>query len=183
MNTHNIILLAKQDTTFAMIATALNPFAKLKEIHDIQWEDMVIKFQGEKWIEYAINMRAGILKPIESYSSDPKELSELGLIRAFNNRFNNYRMMLVSKKGESLSSYLNDISIEEFMANLNGLEGNNAARKIQELYKTGKISMDLGGTQLYRFMEDLGMAYIPKVSKLNAARKGDIPKRGNLKRN
>lgn len=183
MNTHNLISLAKQDSTFAMIATALDPFAKLKVLYDIQWEEMVIKFQGEKWVEYAINMRAGIHKPIESYSSDPKELSEMGLIRAFNNRFNNYRLMLTSKKGESLAAYLNGISIENFMAELSGLEGNDAARKIQELYKEGKISMLLGGTQLHRFMEDLGMRYIPNVSKLNSARKGDIPPKGNLKRN
>lgn len=182
MNIPLIISLAKEDSTFAIIVTASDPTAKLRDVYNHQWASLVSSFKGEKWIEYAINMRADIYKPIEAYSSDPNETQELRQIQAFNNRFNYYRLLLASKNGDSLSSYLNGISIEEFKAALSGLEGNDFARKLQMMYKEGSISQELGGTLLHRFLEGLGFAYIPNVSKLNSARKGDIPTRGNLKR-
>ena len=57
MNINNLISLAKQDSTFAVIATASDPMAKLNTVYDIQWENMVSSFKGDKWIEYALNMR------------------------------------------------------------------------------------------------------------------------------
>ena len=58
-----------------------------------------------------------------------------------------------------------------------------AAREIQILYRNQTLSDDLGGSQLYRYMEQLGLPYIPTINHLNAARRGEISKgRYNMKK-
>ncbi|MDE6340209.1 MAG: hypothetical protein K2K97_10560, partial [Muribaculaceae bacterium] len=74
------------------------------------------------------------------------------------------------------SDYLYGITIEDFRVLMKDLTGMDSAREIQRLYKEGVLADDLGGSQLHRYMERLGLPYIPTINHLNSAKRGEIPR-------
>ena len=169
---------AVSDVVFARIFTALDPEKALLKLSNYLWLKKTAKFVTTTWVYAAIDAKNGIFKDPKEYTSDPIELEEIEVVQKHFNRFNEYADLLAGTSESPFSDYLNGISIEDFRILVQDLRGNDAAREIQRLYKEGVISYDLGGSQLHRYMEQLGLKYIPTVSKLNEARRSEIPNRG-----
>ena len=169
---------AASDVVFARILTAFDPSNALGEQANSDWRHLTEKFVTLAWIAAAIDSKNGNFKDPDHYASNETERDEVIAVQNHIRKYNEYAILL-SGAGESpFSDYLNDISVEDFCELMQDLRGNDAAREIQRLYKEGFIAKDLGGSLLHRYMEQLGLRYIPTISKLNEARRDEIPKRG-----
>ena len=169
---------AASDVVFARILTAFDPSKALGEQANSDWRHLTEKFVTPAWIAAAVDSKNGVFKDPGFYTSNEIERDEVIAVQNHIRKYNEYTILL-SGAGESpFSDYLNDISVEDFCELMQDLRGNDAAREIQRLYKEGIIAKDLGGSLLHRYMEQLGLRYIPTISKLNEARRGEIPKRG-----
>lgn len=162
---------------FARILTAFDSQKALGEQANADWRQLTNKFVTSAWIAAAIDSKNGSFKNPDHYASNETERDEVIAVQNHFLKYNEYSILLAGSSEAPFSDYLNDISVEDFCNLMQDLRGNDAAREIQRLYKGGVIADDLGGSQLYRYMEQLGLKYIPTVSKLNEARRGEIPKR------
>lgn len=167
--------LARKDPLFARIITAPDPFETKKYFDKYLWIRKTNKFATVAWIKAAIDAKNGIFRDPTAYSEDEMEIEEIIEVQEHFRRFNEYTGILAGIGDDPFSNYLNGITEDEFKNLLKDLRGMDAAREIQRLYKEEIIDNDLGGSKLHRFMEQLGMPYIPTVNHLNSARRGEVP--------
>lgn len=185
MTVHNKRALerAKTDVVFARILTALDPIKAMNKQDRYEWFAITKRFVTTAWVIPAIDAREGRFNNPSCYSSDPLELDEIEKVQTHIRRFNEYADLLAGTSERPFTDYLNGITVEDFRSLLVDKRGMDAAREIQFLYKNQILSEDLGGSLLYRYMEQLGLPYIPTINHLNAARRGEISKgRYNMKR-
>ena len=178
MNTYSkrAIEKASADVVFARILTSPDPDNALRKMANCIWLKKTEKFVTSAWVMAAIDAKNGIFKDAETYSADEIELDEIKSVQSHFRKFNEYADLLSGTDGKPFSDYLYGITIEEFRELLQDKRGMDAAREIQLLYRDGTLASDLGGSQLHRYMEQLGLPYIPTVNHLNTARRGEIPK-------
>lgn len=185
MTVHNKRTLerAKTDVVFARILTALDPIKAMNKQDRYEWFAITKRFVTTAWVIPAIDAREGRFNNPSCYSSDPLELDEIEKVQTHIRRFNEYADLLAGTSERPFTDYLNGITVEDFRSLLVDKRGMDAAREIQFLYKNQILSEDLGGSLLYRYMEQLGLPYIPTINHLNAARRGEISKgRYNMKK-
>lgn len=164
------------DPYFRRIYAALEPIKAMRKLQNYIWFNMTEKFIGDAWVFAAIDAKNGIFNEPVTYSKDEIEVEEIQRVQDYFRRFNLYAELLSCSGDTPFSNYLKGISVEDFRMLLKDLRGMDAAREIQRLYKEEVIDMDLGGSKLHVFMEQLGLPYIPTVNHLNAARRGEISK-------
>ena len=167
---------ASEDVVFARILTAPEPEKALRKLSNHLWIKKTEKFITSVWVLSAIDAKNGIFKDPRDYSNDSIELEEIEAVQNHFRRFNEYADLLARNSEKPFTDYLYGISVEDFRALLQHKRGMDAAREIQSLYKEGILAEDLGGSQLHRYMEQMGLPYIPTVNHLNAARRGEITK-------
>lgn len=177
-NYKKLLEIAALDVEFARILTAPDSALALRERANTAWLQLNEGLVTSAWISAALDSKKGIFKDPSHYASNETERDEVIAVQNHFRKYNEYAIILSGTSESPFSDYLNDISVEDFCKLMQNLRGNDAAREIQRLYKEGLIEDDLGGSQLHRYMEQLGLKYIPTVSKLNEARRGEIPKRG-----
>ena len=185
MTVHNKRALerAKTDVVFARILTALDPIKAMNKQDRYEWFAITKRFVTTAWVIPAIDAREGRFNNPSCYSNDPLELDEIEKVQTHIRRFNEYADLLAGTSERPFTDYLNGITVEDFRSLLVDKRGMDAAREIQFLYKNQILSEDLGGSLLYRYMEQLGLPYIPTINHLNAARRGEISKgRYNMKK-
>ena len=178
MTVHNKRALerAKTDVVFARILTALDPIKAMNKQDRYEWFAITKRFVTTAWVIPAIDAREGRFNNPSCYSNDPLELDEIEKVQTHIRRFNEYADLLAGTSERPFTDYLNGITVEDFRSLLVDKRGMDAAREIQFLYKNQILSEDLGGSLLYRYMEQLGLLYIPTINHLNAARRGEISK-------
>ncbi|MDE6335269.1 MAG: hypothetical protein K2L34_01745 [Muribaculaceae bacterium] len=169
---------AASDVVFARILTAFDPQKALGEQANADWRHLTENFVTSAWISAAIDYKNGNFKNPDHYASNETERDEVIAVQNHFQKYSEYAILLAGVGEVPFSDYLNGISMEDFRGLMQNLRGNDAAREIQRLYKEGVIADDLGGSQLHRYMKQLGLKYIPTVSKLNEARRGEISKKG-----
>lgn len=182
MTVHNkkAIERAKQDPLFARILLASDPKRALDKQQEYMWIHLTEQLTTTAWVIPAMDIRAGKFKDPSDYSDNPNEIKEIETVQDFFRRYSEYASLLAGTGVKPFTDYLNGMSVVEFIQLLQPLTGMDAARAIQKLYKERILDDDLGGSQLHRYMEELGLPYIPTVNHLNAARRGEISKgRGN----
>lgn len=168
--------LAAEDAIFARILAAPEPNEALQKLKNYMWLKKTEKFVTYAWVLAAIDAREGLFKEVTDYSSDEIEKEEIAEVQNYFRRFNLYSDLLSGVCEKPFSDYLYDITVEDFRMLIQDKRGMDAAREIQLLYQEGVLASDLGGSQLHRYMEQLGLPYIPTVNHLNTARRGEIPK-------
>lgn len=178
MNTcaKNAIEKATSDMVFARILTAPEPGKAMRKLSNYLWIQKTAKLVSSVWVQAAIDAKNGIFKDSHHYSNERIELEEIEVVQNHFRRFNEYADLLAGISEKPFSDYLYGISVEDFRALLQHKRGMDAAREIQLLYKKGALAEDLGGSQLHRYMEQMGLPYIPTINHLNAARRGEITK-------
>ncbi len=164
-----------QDRTFARIVLAPNPESAIDKIQDDEWLLLTGSFVGVAWIMCAHDYRNGVSQPPKTYSTKTEDLAEIEAIQEHLRKYDKYRQLIVGAGKPSFCSYLHGITLEEFCDLMRPLRGMDAARKIQHLYREGIIDHGLGGTQLYTYMEELGLPHVPTINHLNEARRGETP--------
>lgn len=174
---------AKVDAVFARILTALEPIKAMNKQERYEWSGITKRFITTAWVIPALDAREGRFNTPSDYSCDPLEQGEIEKVQNHIRRFNEYADLLAGTREKPFTDYLNGITVEDFRCLLVNKRGMDAAREIQILYRNQTLSDDLGGSQLYRYMEQLGLPYIPTINHLNAARRGEISKgRYNMKK-
>lgn len=168
--------LAAEDVVFARIIAAPEPNEALQNLKNYMWLKKTEKFVTSAWVPAALDAREGIFKEPTAYSSDEIEKEEITEVQNYFRRFNLYSDLLAGVSDKPFTDYLYDITVEDFRSLLQDKRGMDAAREIQILYQDGVLASDLGGSQLHRYMEQLGLPYIPTVNHLNTARRGEIKK-------
>ncbi len=167
---------ALRDPIFARIFLAPDPKKALLNQQEYMWCHLTKRLATTVWVIPAMDAREGNFKDPSLYSTDPTEMEEIEKVQNHFRRFSEYRAMLAGIGEKPFTDYLNGLSVEGFIQLMQPLRGMDAARAIQKLYKDGILDEDLGGSQLHRFMEELGLPYIPTVNHLNAARRGEVSK-------
>lgn len=178
MTAHNKRALerAKTDVVFARIFVAADAPKALKSLEHKMWINMTEQCATDAWVIPALDARDGVFKCPTDYSDDPIEVEEIEKIQSHIRRFNEYAELLVGTREKPFTDYLDGITVEGFCSLLVDKRGMDAAREIQYLYQVHALADDLGGSQLHRYMEQLGLPYVPTVNHLNAARRGEIAK-------
>lgn len=167
---------AKTDVVFARILASPDPIKSLDMQNRDEWFITTERFVTTAWITPALDARTGIFNAPSDYSSDPTEIEEIEKAQNLIRKFSEYADLLAGTNEKPFTDYLNGITVEDFRYQMAGKKGMEVAREIQRLYQNQILSDDLGGTQLYRYMKELGFSYIPTVNHLNEARRGEIPK-------
>lgn len=175
-NNKKAIERATVDLEFARILTASDPENALRELQTSKWLRLTQEFVTSAWISSAIDAQNGIFKVPASYASNDIELREVLVVQDHFRKYNEYATLLAGASETPFSYYLNGMTVAEFRERMQSLRGNDVAREIQRLYKEHIIVDDLGGSQLHRYMEQLGLKSVPSISKLNEAKRGVIPK-------
>lgn len=174
---------AKVDAVFARILTAIEPIKAMNRQDRYEWFGITKRFITTAWVIPALDAREGRFNNPSDYSTDHLELEEIEKAQNHIRRFNEYADLLAGTSEKPFTDYLNGITVEDFRCLLVDKRGMEAAREIQLLYKTQTLSDDLGGSQLHRYMEQIGLPYIPTINHLNAARRGEISRgRYNMKK-
>lgn len=185
MTVHNKRALerAKVDAVFARILTAVEPIKEMNRQDRYEWFGITKRFITTAWVIPALDAREGRFNNPSDYSTDHLELEEIEKAQNHIRRFNEYADLLAGTSEKPFTDYLNGITVEDFRCLLVDKRGMEAAREIQLLYKNQTLSDDLGGSQLHRYMEQIGLPYIPTINHLNAARRGEISRgRYNMKK-
>lgn len=185
MTVHNKRALerAKVDAVFARILTAIEPIKAMNRQDRYEWFGITKRFITTAWVIPALDAREGRFNSPSDYSTDHLELEEIEKAQNHIRRFNEYADLLAGTSEKPFTDYLNGITVEDFRCLLVDKRGMEAAREIQLLYKNQTLSDDLGGSQLHRYMEQIGLPYIPTINHLNAARRGEISRgRYNMKK-
>lgn len=167
---------AKTDVVFARILAAPDPIKALKKLEHYMWLNMTDRLATYAWVIPALDVREGVVKDPSEYSTDPIEIEEIERVQNHIRKFNEYADLLAGSSEKPFTDYLNGITVEDFRCMLVDKRGMDASRKIQYLYQDQALSTDLGGSELHRYMEQLGLPYIPTVNHLNMARRGQISK-------
>lgn len=178
MTTYNkrVLERAKTDVVFARIFVAPDPSKALKKLEHYMWLKITERLATNAWVIPALDAREGLFRHPTAYSSDAVEIEEIEKVQNHIRKFSEYADLLAGASEAPFTDYLNGISVEDFRCLLICKRGMDAAREIQSLYKEGTLAQDLGGSKLHRYMEQLGLPYIPTVNHLNAARRGEITK-------